>query len=161
MSSTAAAFVGAGALTFLLLVFAFYVLVVIAGWKIFEKAGEKGWKALIPIYNLYIMFKIVGMAMWFWILFAVSLGVEIVSLILTGGSTEEADPNNLNPFIVILVCAEAILFLVVEIMYAIRTARAFGKGGGFAVGIFFLPNIFWLILGFGSAKYNKKAALEK
>ncbi|MBQ6461209.1 hypothetical protein IJI91_01490 [Candidatus Saccharibacteria bacterium] len=161
MSPTVAAFVGAGALVFFLMVIIFYVLVVIAGWKIFEKAGEPGWKALIPIYNLYIMFKIVGMAMWFWIMLAVSVGVEIVSVILTGTSTDAADPNNLNPFVVILVCAEAILFLIVEIMYAVRTARAFGKGGGFAVGIFFLPNIFWLILGFGSAKYNKKVALKK
>lgn len=31
----------------------------IAGYyRIFEKAGEKGWKAIIPVYNLYIMFKI-------------------------------------------------------------------------------------------------------
>ena len=28
-------------------------LVLIAWWKIFEKAGEKGWKVLIPIYNIY------------------------------------------------------------------------------------------------------------
>jgi hypothetical protein len=27
--------------------------------KMFEKAGEDGWKALIPIYNVYIAFKIV------------------------------------------------------------------------------------------------------
>ena len=27
-------------------------------WKIFEKAGEAGWKIFIPIYNLYIMGKI-------------------------------------------------------------------------------------------------------
>ncbi|MBR1472305.1 MAG: hypothetical protein IJ600_11775 [Lachnospiraceae bacterium] len=34
------------------------VLTIIADWKIFEKAGEAGWKSLIPFYNLYIMFKI-------------------------------------------------------------------------------------------------------
>jgi len=33
----------------------------IAGlWKIFEKFGEPGWAAIIPIYNIYIMFKIIG-----------------------------------------------------------------------------------------------------
>ena len=37
---------------------AIYVLAIIGFWKMFEKAGEPGWKALIPIYNLYILFKI-------------------------------------------------------------------------------------------------------
>lgn len=32
--------------------------------------------------------------------------------------------------------------------------RAFGKEGGFAVGILLLPMIFWPILGFGSARYQ-------
>ena len=31
---------------------ALVVLVIVALWKIFEKAGEPGWKALIPFYNI-------------------------------------------------------------------------------------------------------------
>lgn len=34
------------------------VLFLIGLWKIFIKAGEKGYKAIIPFYNLYILFKI-------------------------------------------------------------------------------------------------------
>ena len=30
-------------------------------WLIFEKAGEAGWKSIIPIYNLYIMLEIIGL----------------------------------------------------------------------------------------------------
>ena len=37
---------------------AFCVLSIVAMWKIFEKAGEPGWKSIIPIYDLYILFKI-------------------------------------------------------------------------------------------------------
>lgn len=33
-------------------------LSVIAYWKIFEKAGEPGWAAIVPGYNLYTLFKI-------------------------------------------------------------------------------------------------------
>ena len=33
-------------------------------WKIFEKAGEAGWKCLIPVYNTYIMFKIATGSGW-------------------------------------------------------------------------------------------------
>ena len=43
---------------------------IIAGWwKMFEKAGEDGWKAIIPIYNILILLKIVGRE-WWWILLA-------------------------------------------------------------------------------------------
>jgi hypothetical protein len=43
------------------------ILVITGMWKIFEKAGEQGWKAIIPIYNLYIILKIVGKP-WWWII---------------------------------------------------------------------------------------------
>jgi hypothetical protein len=33
---------------------------IIAMWKVFEKAGQPGWAAIIPIYNIYIMTKIGG-----------------------------------------------------------------------------------------------------
>lgn len=32
----------------------------------FEKAGEAGWKSIIPIYNIIILLKIVGRE-WWWI----------------------------------------------------------------------------------------------
>lgn len=52
------------------LIFLYLVLIVVsivAGWKIFEKAGEKGWKVLIPLYNTYLLFKIAGRNGW-WML---------------------------------------------------------------------------------------------
>ncbi|AAV48360.1 unknown [Haloarcula marismortui ATCC 43049] len=40
----------------------------IAGmWMVFKKAGHAGWKAIIPIYNLYIMLRI-GENAWWWLL---------------------------------------------------------------------------------------------
>ena len=40
----------------------------IAGlWMMFEKAGEAGWKAIIPIWNTLVILKIVGRA-WWWII---------------------------------------------------------------------------------------------
>ena len=35
------------------------MLLIVAEWKMFEKAGEAGWKSLIPLYNAYIFVKIV------------------------------------------------------------------------------------------------------
>lgn len=39
-------------------------LMIASMWKIFEKAGEKGWKAIIPIYNLVVLLQIVGKPDW-------------------------------------------------------------------------------------------------
>ncbi len=34
------------------------VLLIVAMWKVFTKAGEPGWAAIIPFYNYYILSKI-------------------------------------------------------------------------------------------------------
>jgi hypothetical protein len=53
---------------FMLLVQLAIMAVVIAGiWKVFTKAGHPGWAAIVPLYNLYIMTKIVGRP-WWWML---------------------------------------------------------------------------------------------
>ncbi|TMI77777.1 MAG: hypothetical protein E6H10_18350 [Bacteroidetes bacterium] len=36
------------------------VFLIAAQWKVFTKAGQPGWAAIIPIYNIYIMTKIAG-----------------------------------------------------------------------------------------------------
>lgn len=40
------------------------LLMIVAWWKIFDKAGVEPWKCLIPIYNIVILFEIVGMKPW-------------------------------------------------------------------------------------------------
>jgi len=40
-------------------------------WKLFEKAGQKSWAALIPIYNWYIWLKIIKKPMWWFIFLAI------------------------------------------------------------------------------------------
>ena len=143
----------------------YYILLVIAGWKIFEKAGEKGWKSLIPIYNTYIFYKIVGMKNYFWAILIMSFAFSLITTAL-GQGTQMQSMNlatGAGVFSFILSLAFCIFALVVSVMYAIRTSKAFGHGGLFAVGLFFLSGIFLLILGFGKSKYNKKlvASWEK
>jgi len=46
---------------------AFIVLMLAAMWKIFAKAGQPGWAAIIPIYNWIVWCKIVGRPAW-WVL---------------------------------------------------------------------------------------------
>ena len=42
------------------------VIGIIAGWKIFTKAGQPGWAVLIPIYNAIVLMRVIGRP-WWWI----------------------------------------------------------------------------------------------
>ena len=46
--------------TYAIVILAIAVVQIIAMWKIFVKAGEEGWKSIIPIYNIIILLKISG-----------------------------------------------------------------------------------------------------
>ncbi len=37
-----------------LIYFALLAVAAVGGWKVFEKAGQPGWAALVPFYNLYV-----------------------------------------------------------------------------------------------------------
>ena len=146
-------------------IFIYYILVAIATWRIFKKAGEPGWKSLIPIYNLYIMYKIVGMRTWFWLTLAISIIASIVwsldgSLaVITYGTADELaafDWANHIPSVVALFVT-FVVGIWVSVLFNWRTSKAFGHGVGYFIGLLFLQPIFWLIIGFGSSKYHKKA----
>lgn len=147
---------------FAIFVIVFYVLTVIATWKIFAKAGEPGWKALIPVYNFYIMYKIVDMQNWFWITLVAAVVTSIV-LTVTGAPSSTATVAQAqaynwgaNPVAIIFVVIDAIVSIIAFFMNNWRISKVFGHGAGYFVGLIFFPNIFWLILGFGKSKYNKK-----
>jgi len=48
---------------------------------------------------------------------------------------------------------------IIWIILCIDVAKNFGKGTGFGIGLLFLPFIFFLILGFGSAQYQGQGAV--
>ena len=62
---------------FLLFGLAVLLIVIIGGWKVFEKAGQPGWAVLIPIYNAYIILKIAGRPGW-WLLLCFIPVVNVV-----------------------------------------------------------------------------------
>lgn len=141
------------------------VLLIIAGWRIFEKAGEKGWKILIPIYDVYILFKICGLKNWFWAMLCVSIIASILMAVNMPPYIEDATGYHLDysvdlskyPTYIIGIVISCVTSIIMEVAIAIKLAKAFGKGVGYTLGIIFFPYIFTLILGFGKAKYNKKA----
>ncbi len=135
------------------------ILMIVAGWKIFEKAGEKGWKALIPIYNLYIFFKIVKMEKWFFAILIVSFLAGFIPGVMGVNTSDLSTAISISGnigFALFISVAASIFAIVVDVIHSIRLSKAFGHGGAFAVGLIFLTVIFALILGFEKSKYNKK-----
>lgn len=61
-----------------LAVILFYVYV---GWRIFTKANQPGWAAIIPIYNLVVILRIVGRPMWWIILFFIP-AINLIPLVI-------------------------------------------------------------------------------
>ncbi|MBL1218331.1 MAG: signal peptidase I [Planctomycetes bacterium] len=98
---------------------AFSLLMIISTWIVFNKAGQPGWGAIIPIFNMILMLKVANRPIWWIILFI----IPIVSI-------------------------------VVAIIMMVDIARNFGHGAGFAIGLIFLPFIFWPILAFGKSQYQ-------
>ena len=58
------------------------ILMIAACWKVFTKAGQPGWAAIIPIYNWYILCKIVGRPGWWVILLLIPFVNFIIGIIL-------------------------------------------------------------------------------
>ena len=124
---------------YLIFAFVWWILQIIANWNIFTKAGEAGWKSLIPIYGDYVSYKIAWQTSYFWLNFILGILLSYVS---------NANLNE-SMFLSLIV----ILLTVINIMYCVKLARAFGRGIGFAIGLILLQPIFLLILGFGSDQY--------
>jgi hypothetical protein len=78
-SSALGAAIG-GAFGLIGLVFA--IVMIASMWKMFVKAGQPGWAAIIPIYNLYILLKIVGRPGWWILLFLIPFVNFIMAIIL-------------------------------------------------------------------------------
>jgi hypothetical protein len=73
-----AGMLGAGTLLPLLLLL---LLMLASLWKVFVKAGEAGWKAIIPVYNVFILIQIAGKP-WWWFLLLFIPGVNLIIWVL-------------------------------------------------------------------------------
>ena len=67
-----------GMLAFVVAISIFYVVCM---WKIFTKAGQPGWAALVPIYNMIVLLQIAGRPLW-WIILLLIPFVNFIILIL-------------------------------------------------------------------------------
>lgn len=123
-----------------------FVITVVGYWKLFEKAGEPGWKSIIPIYNEYCIYKI-G---W-------NGGIYWLNLLLTVLSTIFLYQMGVEQVItwLLLSLLISVLSLILRIVFCVKLAQAYNKGGAFAIGLILFYPIFMLILAFGDGEYVK------
>ena len=59
------------------------IVMIIGLWKVFTKAGQPGWMAIIPILNLFILCKIAGRPGWWLLLMLIPFVNFIIWIILS------------------------------------------------------------------------------
>lgn len=106
--------------SFGILMLAIIIFMVIINWKLFVKAGKPGWASIIPVYNMIILFEIIGYK-WYYV-FILFLGAVPV----IGG----------------------IIVILFTISYSIKLAKSFGQSAGFGIGLWLLNPIFTAIVAF-------------
>ena len=108
------------ALIIMIIAFAVAVLQIVATWKLFEKAGKPGWASIVPVYNIIVLFEIIGYK-WYYIFLFLLGWVPIVG---------------------------QLALVVFSIHYNVKLSKAFGKDIGYGIGLAFLPVVFVPIFAF-------------
>lgn len=140
------------------------ILTIIALWKIYAKANEPGWAALIPFYNQYVLYKISGKKKLFWAYLGITIGMVvfyigfIVALVgFVGiGLTPHYNSDKFAGFgVAFILCligvfACAIAVFIIKIFQCIGLVKNFGLSGGYTVGLIFVPVVFYCIIAFSN-----------
>ena len=58
------------------------IFMIVSMWKIFEKAGEPGWGAIVPFYSSYLEFKIAFGNGWYFLLLLIPIVNIVFSIML-------------------------------------------------------------------------------
>ncbi len=107
-------------LIIMVIAFAVIILQIIAMWKLFEKAGKPGWASIVPVYNVIVLFEIIGYK-WYYIFLFLLGWVPIVG---------------------------QLALVVFSIHYNVKLSKAFGKDIGYGIGLAFLSVVFIPIFAF-------------
>lgn len=100
----------------------------IGTWKIFKKAGRKGWEAIIPFYNTWILIVEVAKLNWWWF------------LVLLIPSLAVSNSDNYK-----IIFSSFTLFVSLLANYNI--AKKFHKDTGFAILMTIFPFILYPVIG--------------
>ena len=108
----------------------------------YRKAGVAGWKAFIPVFNIYNNYKISWNGKKFFLYAALIAASTILGFFTKG------------------IMVEVATFVSISVVYMtlqqnVNMAKLFGKGIGTGVALAVFPGITALILGLGKAEFQK------
>ena len=109
-------------------------------FKMFKKAGQRGWFAFIPFLREYALFKMA------WTVKAFIISTALLAVVQLCGESESI-------LLGLVVAVLGIAWIVMQVKLQMRVAKSFGKGKLWGLGLFLVPFVTSLILGFGSAEY--------
>ncbi len=110
---------------YLVLFLVYFVPTVAGTWKVFAKADEPGWAAIVPFYNITVQLRIIRRSKWWMLAYAL--------------------PVIFAPLFVVAIA--------IGVLFGLDLAKSFGRSAAFGVGVGLLPFIFLPILGFGGDEY--------
>lgn len=122
-------------------------------WRLFRKAGLRGWEFLIPIYNIYCLFEVAGIK-GLWLGSFIFIGALLECGLMSGltnaacyftvqnGTFSVSNIQGASYFLILF----AVCFVIVTIVALYQLARRFGHGGWFTVGLLLFSTLFFLML---------------
>lgn len=121
-----------------------YVLLAAGLWKMFDKAGEAGWKAIVPFYNVYILFKISWQTSMFWAMILCGLSGAVLYAFGFMNGVE---------MMIYISYALSIVAAIIKAVLCYNISLAYGHGLGYFIGLYLFDAIFIMVLGFGASRY--------
>lgn len=112
-------------------------------YKMFQKSGEAGWKALIPFYCAYTRFNLYWDKKFFWVYLVLFLASSYLSY-AAGGAAGAVS------------AAVSLALIITTVKINLYNARSFGMNGGMAVLLLLMPWLGYSILGLGYAEFLGK-----
>lgn len=126
------------------------IIFIIANCLVFRKIGEKPYKALIPFYQEFVLFRALGVTRIIPAIYTAAVAVFIVVTYI-----------ELPDFMISLILFPVntliifVFYLIIYIQKAVKLSDYFGKGPAFKLGMVLLQPLFTLILAFGRSRYLK------
>ena len=127
------------------------ILQLVGYWKVFEKMGYDGWRGLIPVYNLYVLYQEVWFTKPFFI-YAGCLLISSVATILSVLMLFIMPFLSLFGLLVNMACFTGMVTM--EFLLNYRLSKSFGHDILYCLGLLGLPYIFLFLIGYGDDTYT-------
>ncbi len=123
-SDTAATGLGVGMIIFFIILgilcLGFAIFELVAAIKMYKKAGKPGWAVIVPVYNMIVLYDIIGYK-WYYIFITVLGGIPVVG---------------------------QLILILFGITSNIKLSKSFGQSTGFGIGLWLVGFIFVPMIAF-------------